>query len=138
MKNIVFSVAFLLILHAPLRAQQWEFDYANGESYIVYNKGVLDAEGNGVLVGGCGPVSPDYHPIVMHVESDGVHFEREYEGFDGLMLTDVVQLPNGNYFTAGIASKEAVVVMVRHGFLQYIRTLTHVHSCIGLMKMPIP
>lgn len=112
MKRIVFSFAFLMVLQASLHAQQWEFDYSNGESYIAYVNGILDAEGNGIMVGGCGPVYPDCHPIVMHVESDGTHFEREYEGFDGLILTDVVQLPNGNYFAAGVASEEAVVVMV--------------------------
>lgn len=112
MKKLIFSFAFLMALQASLQAQQWEIDYSNGESYIAYVNGILDTEGNGIMVGGCGPVYPDCHPIVMHVESDGTHFEREYEGFDGLILTDVVQLPNGNYFAAGVASEEAVVAMV--------------------------
>ena len=102
----------LMVMVAMGYAQQWEIDYSNGESYIAYVNGILDAEGNGIMVGGCGPIYPDCHPIVMHVESDGMHFEREYEGFDGLILTDVVQLPNGNYFAAGVASEEAVVAMV--------------------------
>lgn len=101
-----------MVMAAMGYAQQWEIDYSNGESYIAYVNGILDAEGNGIMVGGCGPVYPNCHPIVMHIESDGTHFEREYEGFDGLILTDVVQLPNGNYFAAGVASEEAVVAMV--------------------------
>ena len=105
-------ICCLMVMAAMGYAQQWEIDYSNGESYIAYVNGILDAEGNGIMVGGCGPVYPNCHPIVMHIESDGTHFEREYEGFDGLILTDVVQLPNGNYFAAGIASEEAVVAMV--------------------------
>ena len=105
-------VCCLMVMAATGYGQQWEIDYSNGESYIAYVNGILDAEGNGIMVGGCGPVYPNCHPIVMHIESDGTHFEREYEGFDGLILTDVVQLPNGNYFAAGVASEESVVVMV--------------------------
>lgn len=120
MKNIVFSFLFFMFFHVSLSAQQWEIDYSNGESYIAYVNGILDTEGNGIMVGGCGPVYPDCHPIVMHVESDGTHFEREYEGFDGLILTDVVQLPNGNYFAAGVASEEAVVAMVLDANLDII------------------
>ena len=105
-------ICCLMVMAATGYAQQWEYNYSNGESYISYVNGILDAEGNGIMVGGCGPIYPDCHPIVMHVESDGTHFEREYEGFDGLILTDVVQLPNGNYFAAGVASEEAVVAMV--------------------------
>ena len=120
MKKLIFSFAFLMALQASLQAQQWEIDYSNGESYIAYVNGILDTEGNGIMVGGCGPVYPDCHPIVMHVESDGTHFEREYEGFDGLILTDVVQLPNGNYFAAGVASEEAVVAMVLDANLDII------------------
>lgn len=120
MKKIIFSFAFLMVIQASLQAQQWEYNYSNGESYIAYVNGILDAEGNGIMVGGCGPIYPDCHPIVMHVESDGMHFEREYEDFDGLILTDVVQLPNGNYFAAGVASEEAVVVMVLDADLDII------------------
>ena len=120
MKKIIFSFAFLMVIQASLQAQQWEYNYSNGESYIAYVNGILDAEGNSIMVGGCGPIYPDCHPIVMHVESDGMHFEREYEGFDGLILTDVVQLPNGNYFAAGVASEEAVVVMVLDANLDII------------------
>ena len=105
-------ICCLMVMAAVGYAQQWEIDYSNGESYIAYVNGILDAEGNGIMVGGCGPVYPNCHPIVMHIGSDGTHFEREYEGFDGLILTDVVQLPNGNYLAAGIASEEAVVAMV--------------------------
>ena len=112
MKNIILSFLFLMLLNITLHAQQWEFNYANGESFIVYYHGIFDSEGNGVLVGGCGQTYTDYHPIVMRVESDGAHSEREYDGFDGLMLTHVVQLHNGNYFAAGLISEEAIVVLV--------------------------
>ena len=95
MKEIIFSFAFLMTLQVSLQAQQWEFDYATGERFVQFSHGILDSEGNGVLVGGCGPAYPDYHPIVMRVESDGRHSEREYEGFEGLMLTHIVQLSNG-------------------------------------------
>ena len=116
----IMMVCCLMVMAAMGYAQQWEIDYSNGESYIAYVNGILDAEGNGIMVGGCGPVYPNCHPIVMHIESDGTHFEREYEGFDGLILTDVVQLPNGNYFAAGVASEESVVVMVLDANLDII------------------
>ncbi len=64
----------LMVMVAMGYAQQWEIDYSNGESYIAYVNGILDAEGNGIMVGGCGPVYPNCHPIVMHIESDGTHF----------------------------------------------------------------
>ena len=116
----IIMICCLMVMAAVGYAQQWEIDYSNGESYIAYVNGILDAEGNGIMVGGCGPIYPDCHPIVMRVESDGMHFEREYEDFDGLILTDVVQLPNGNYFAAGVASEEAVVVMVLDANLDII------------------
>ena len=123
MKNIVFSVAFLLILHAPLRAQQWEIDYGDTQSFTQFSHGITDLEGNAILVGGCASVYPNYHPIAMRIEPNGAHLECDYQnGFDGLMLTDVVQLPNGNYFTAGIASKEAVVVMVLDANLDIVNS----------------
>lgn len=75
MKKLLFILLFITASWG-LSAQQWEFDYSNGESYIAYVNGILDAQGNGVIVGGCGPVYPDCHPIVMRVESDGTHFER--------------------------------------------------------------
>ena len=112
MKKIIFSFAFLMTLQVSLQAQQWEFDYATGERFVQFSHGILDSEGNGVLVGGCGPAYPDYHPIVMRVDSEGGHSEREYEGFEGLMLTHIVQLSNGNYFVAGLISEEAVEVLV--------------------------
>ena len=110
----IYALLVLLLLMAggTMKAQQWEFDYANGDSLVQFSHGILDSEGNGILVGGCGPAYPDYHPIVMRVESDGAHSERQYEGLDGLMLTHVVQLPNGNYFVAGLISEEAVEVLV--------------------------
>ena len=123
MKNAKFYTLLALLLMTggvTMQAQQWEYNYSNGESYIAYVNGILDAEGNGIMVGGCRPVYPDCHPIVMRVESDGTHSEREYEGFDGLILTDVVQLPNGNYFAAGVASEEAVVVMVLDASLDIV------------------
>lgn len=102
----------LMVLAAWAYGQQWEIDYANGDSLIQFNHGILDSEGNGILVGGCGPAYPDYHPIVMCVKPDGTRFEREYDGFDGLMLNHVVQLHNGNYFAAGLISEEAIEVLV--------------------------
>lgn len=108
----ILMVCCLMVLAATGYAQQWEIDYANGDSLIQFNHGILDSEGNCILVGGCGPAYPDYHPIVMRVEPDGTHFEREYDGFDGLMLNHVVQLQNGNYFAAGLISEEAVEVLV--------------------------
>lgn len=114
MKNFRFYtlLGLLLMIGGTMKAQQWEFDYANGDSLVQFKHGILDSEGNGILVGGCGPAYPDYHPIVMRVESDGTHFEREYDGFDGLMLSHIVQLPNGNFFVAGLISEEAVEVLV--------------------------
>jgi len=114
MKNFRFYtlLGLLLMIGGTMKAQQWEFDYANGESFIVYRHGLLDSEGNSILVGGKGPTYTDYKPTVMRVEPNGAYSEREYDGFDGLMLTHVVQLPNGNYFAAGIISGEAVEVIV--------------------------
>lgn len=121
MKRTILAF-FLTLLHISLCAQQWEFDYSNGESYIVYENGILDTEGNGILVGGCGPTYSDCHPVVMRVESDGTHFKREYDSLGGLMLTDVVQLCNGNYLAAGEISGEAIGVMVLDQELEVVKT----------------
>ena len=113
MKKIVIPFVFIMLLYIPLNAQQWEIDYGDTLSFTQLSHGITDLNGNAILVGGHAPVYPNYHPIAMLIEPNGTHLECDYQnGFEGLMLTDVVQLPNGNYFAAGIASKEAVVVMV--------------------------
>ena len=117
------STALFLAFAILGSAQQWEIDYGDTQSFTQFSHGITDLEGNAILVGGCASVYPNYHPIAMRIEPNGAHLECDYQnGFDGLMLTDVVQLPNGNYFTAGIASKEAVVVMVLDANLDIVNS----------------
>lgn len=120
MKNTVFSIIFLMLLNLSLDAQQWEFGYGDGESFIRIGRGVLNPEGNGILVGDCGPSNTERHPFVARVEPDGTHYEREYDSLDGLWLNHVVQLNNGNYLAVGTHSTEAVGVMVLDANLDVI------------------
>ena len=123
MKNIAFTFVFIILFHVSLCAQQWEIDYGDTQSFTQLSHGITDLDGNAILVGGYAPVYPNYHPIAIRIEPNGAHLERDYHnGFEGVMLTDVVQLNNGNYFAAGIASEEAVVVMVLDANLDIVNS----------------
>ena len=120
MKHLTLSFITIVLLHVSLHAQQWEIDYGDAQSWTAYINGIVDSEGNVVMVGGYASVYPDYHPIVMRVGPDGTHDRREYEGLEGLFLKDVVQLPNGNYFAAGDFKGEAFGVMILDANLEMV------------------
>lgn len=120
MKHFALSFITVVLLHVSLHAQQWEIDYGDAQSWTAYINGIVDSEGNVVMVGGYASVYPDYHPIVMRVGPDGTHDRREYEGLEGLFLKDVVQLPNGNYLAAGDFKGEAFGVMILDANLEMV------------------
>ena len=120
MKHLTLSFITIVLLHVSLHAQQWEIDYGDAQSWTAYFNGIVDSEGNTVMVGGYASVYPDYHPMVMRVGPDGTHDRCEYEGLEGLLLKDVVQLPNGNYFAAGDFKGEAFGVMILDANLEMV------------------
>ncbi|MBR7023569.1 MAG: T9SS type A sorting domain-containing protein [Bacteroidales bacterium] len=120
MKHFALSFITVVLLHVSLHAQQWEFDYGDAQSWTWYINGIVDSEGNTVMVGGYASEFPNYHPIVMRVGPDGTHNRHEYEGLEGLLLKDVVQLPNGNYFAVGDFSGEAFGVMILDANLEMV------------------
>ncbi len=120
MKHFALSFITAVLLHVSLHAQQWEIDYGDAQSWTAYINGIVDSEGNIVMVGGYASVYPDYHPMVMRVGPDGTHNRHEYEGLEGLLLKDVVQLPNGNYFAAGDFKGEAFGVMILDANLEMV------------------
>lgn len=84
-------------------AQQWEIDCSDIDSYSTLRAGIVNDNGEAVIIGECGPDANHYFPIIMRVTVDG---EYDYRIFDtigsNVRLTHVVQQKNGSYFASAV------------------------------------
>jgi len=102
MKRIFLSM-FLLVLSTISYSQDyWEMDINDTTEVVFVFSGLYD-EGDAIFVGASG--SDSYHSIPMfaRLSKDNLLSRFNY-GVDVMMhyLTDVVMLPNGNYFAIGL------------------------------------
>ena len=101
----VRNILILLLLVAVAEnaiAQQWEFDFGDQNDINQYSRidaGVIDADGNAVLIGRFGR-RHDWNTSLFKVHPDGNYEHHICEDLPKMLLThDIVQLDNGNYFT---------------------------------------
>ena len=107
MKRIIL-VIFAAIVGMAAKAQHWEMDFGDPNSYTVFVPGVVNNKGEAVLVGAIGADKNHYHPAIMSVTADGECTTRVYDTIEGnVMLTHVVQLDNGNYFASARVQENA-------------------------------
>ena len=95
------------IVGMAAKAQQWEMDFGDPNSYTVFGPGVVNSKGEAVLVGAIGSDKHHYHPAIMSVTADGECTTRVYDTIGGnVRLTHVVQLDNGNYFASALVQPD--------------------------------
>ena len=95
------------IVTLTTNAQQWEIDCSDIDGYSNWKAGIINENGEAVIIGECGPDANHYFPIVMRVTEDG---EYDYRIFDtigsNVRLTHVVQQENGNYFATAVVQPD--------------------------------
>lgn len=141
-------LALLLMTAGMTQAQQWELDFGdptdiNQHSRI--NAGVIDANGDAVLVGRFGR-RRDWNTQLIKVHPDGSYERHVNEDLPKMLLFyDVVQLKNGNYFMVGtsrydttmlIYGGEEVWAVVLNNNLDIVSS--HVYSQDTLNKIAAP
>ena len=100
-------LALLLMAGGTVNAQQWEIDYGNATSYTIMKSGIVNSNGENVLVGVSGPDKNHYYPAIMSVTVDGECNSRVFDTIEGNVgFTHIVQLHNGNYFAAAIVQAD--------------------------------
>ncbi|MCR5658002.1 MAG: hypothetical protein K6G25_01600, partial [Bacteroidales bacterium] len=114
--KIYTLLALLLMSGVTMHAQQWEFDFGDQNDINQYSRidaGVIDADGNAVLIGRFGR-RHDWNTQLFKVHPDGSYEHRICEDLPKMLLThDIVQLSNGNYFT--VAQFQPDTTMINYG-----------------------
>jgi len=106
MKRIFLSM-FLLVLSTISYSQDyWEMDI-NDTTGVMYVFSGLNDNGDAIMVGGSGPDLNHIIPMFAKLSKDYEFTKVNYgEEVIGHYLTDVVMLPNGNYFAIGTMKEQ--------------------------------
>lgn len=95
------------IVTLTTNAQQWEIDCSDIDGYSNWKAGIINENGEAVIIGECGPDANHYFPIIMRVTEDG---EYDYRIFDtigsNVRPTHIVQQENGNYFATAVVQPD--------------------------------
>ncbi len=90
-------VALLLMAGGTMQAQQWELDFGDQNDSNQYSRidaGVMDTDGNAVLIGRFGR-RHDWNTSLFKVHPDGSYEHHICEDLPKMLLThDIVQLDN--------------------------------------------
>ncbi len=96
--RLYILVALLLMAGGVMQAQQWELDFGDQNDINPHSRidaGVIDADGNAVLMGRFGG-RRDWNTHLIKVYHDGSYERRICEDLSKMMLThDIVQLSKG-------------------------------------------
>lgn len=102
MKRFVL-VILAAIVGMAAKAQQWEMDYGDPNSYTVFGPGVVNSNGDAVLVGASGTDKNHYYPAIVSVTANGVCTSRVFDTIEGnVRIRHVVQFENGNYLASAL------------------------------------
>ena len=104
MKRFV-AIALLLFGSFSLFAQQWELDFTVPDSFNGFLGGTVDSDDNAVMIGYYGANRFLQYPWIAKVSANGEYETVNYinDEYYGVYLLSIIQLRNGNYFSAGIA-----------------------------------
>lgn len=118
LRNILILLLFAMAVALPATAQQWELDFGDQNDinqYSQINAGMIDADGNAVLMGDFGRCY-DWNTQLIKVYPDGTHERRVCEDLPKqLCANDIVQLSNGNYFTVAQFQPDTTIMTVFGG-----------------------
>ena len=142
----------LLVLAAlalPAVAQQWEIDLGDPtdlNQHSRFNAGMIDREGDAVLIGRIGR-RRDWHTQLVKVHADGSYERRVCEDLPKMLLmTDLVQLDNGNYFTVATRITDTTKInyggpelwaIIFDGDLETVSTQVYTHDSLQLISSPM-
>ena len=104
MKRFVV-IALLLFGSFSLFAQQWVLDFTIPDRLTGLLGGTVDSNGDAVMIGYYGTNRTFLYPWVAKVSANGEYEIANYidAEYYGTYLLSIIQLRNGNYFSAGIA-----------------------------------
>lgn len=104
-----FLTLFAVIVSMAANAQQWEIDCKDLGNYSFLATGIVNDQGEAVVIGQCGPDKSHYFPVVIRVTEDG---EYDYRIFDtignNVKPTHIVQLDNGTYFASAVVQPDDI------------------------------
>ena len=141
-------LALLLMAGMTMQAQQWEFDFGDQNDINQYSRidaGVMDADGNAVLIGRFGR-RHDWNTSLFKVHPDGNYEHHICEDLPKMLLThDIVQLDNGNYFTVAQLQPDSTLInyggselwaIVFDGNLEIVESKVYTHNSPELKSWP--
>ena len=104
MKRFVAFI-FMLGLLQTAAAQQWVLDFTIPDRLTGLLGGTVDSNGDAVMIGYYGTNRTFLYPWVAKVSTNGEYEIANYidAEYYGTYLLSIIQLRNGNYFSAGIA-----------------------------------
>ena len=113
MKKTTMRKAVLLLLLAawtfPVVAQQWEIDCDELGNYSFLRTGIINDQGEAVIMGECGSDNNHFFPMVMRVTEDGEYDYRVFDTIEGnVRPTHIVQLANGTYFASAVVQPDDI------------------------------
>ena len=117
MKRILFTLLTAIISMA-VNAQQWEIDYGDSFSYTSLYQGIINADGDAIVMGVWGEDKYHYRPMTMQVDMEGNYDIHTFEDeqFNMFYPSDFLQMENGNYFVVGIKESALVAVVFDSNF----------------------
>ena len=96
-------ICCLMVMAAVGYAQQWEIDCDDLGNYSYLRTGIVNDQGEAVIMGECGPDNNHFFPMVMRVTEDGEYDYRVFDTIEGnVRPTHIVQLANGTYFASAV------------------------------------
>ncbi len=147
-KRITTLLALLLMTGVTMQAQQWELDFGDQNDINQYSRidaGVMDADGNAVLIGRFGR-RHDWNTQLFKVHPGGSYEHRICEDLPKMLLThDIVQLDNGNYFTVAQLQPDSTLInyggselwaIVFDGNLEIVESKVYTHNSPELKSWP--
>ena len=104
MKRFVAFI-FMLGLLPFAAAQQWELDFTVPDSITGLLGGTVNSDDEAVMIGCCGSNRTLLYPWVVKINTEGECHSANYfdDDYYGVFTPSIIQLRNGNYFSAGIA-----------------------------------
>lgn len=101
-RSVLILLLLLVAVAFSATAQQWELDFGDQNDINQHSRidaGMIDAKENAILIGRFGR-RRDWNTQFIKVHPDGSYERRICEDLPKmLMVNDIVQLSNGNYFT---------------------------------------
>ncbi len=106
MKRCFLTLLAAIVVMAA-NAQQWEIDCDDLGNYSFLRTGIVNDQGEAVIMGECGPDKNLFFPMVMRVTEDGEYDYRIFDTIEGnVRPTHIVQQDNGTYFVSAVVQPD--------------------------------